>query len=114
MSNELLDSLKQQSQNLSAREKAQFAEYLLNESKSENRTNSVSENTTEDRRKRTVWLKVNREKYAGKYVALVGGELVGYGDSRPEAIRQARAAGAENPFVVFVYPKDYVGEIGVW
>ena len=52
------------------------------------------------RARRLEWLKVNREQYAGQYVALAGDELVGHGRTIREAHDQAKEKGIENPFLV--------------
>lgn len=48
------------------------------------------------------WLKKNREKYAGKYVALNGNKLVGVGKTIREAHHEAKQNGVNNPFLVRV------------
>lgn len=48
------------------------------------------------------WLKKNREKYAGQYVALDGNRLVGIGKTIREAHTQAKEKGIKNPFLIRV------------
>lgn len=48
------------------------------------------------------WLKTHREEYAGKYVALDGDRFVGCGPNIREAHEQARRAGVDHPFLVYV------------
>lgn len=67
----------------------------------------------EERQNQVDWLKQNREKYAGKYVALQGNELVGEGKTLREAREQAKAKGFQNPFATFVYSENDV-PFGGW
>lgn len=114
MSIELLNSIKTETHKLSAEEKAQLADYLLHEAKnaSSDDLGLAGENEEEMRTLRMKWLTENREKYAGQYVALVGNRIVGVGKRRLEVVRQARKADAKKAFIVYVYPSDYIGEIG--
>ena len=48
------------------------------------------------------WLRENREKYAGQYVALDGNRLVGTGKTIREAHEQAKENGIKNPFLIRV------------
>lgn len=52
------------------------------------------------------WLKQHRETYAGKYVALVDGKLVGCGGSQREAREQALQQGASTPLIMRVTSLD--------
>lgn len=60
------------------------------------------------RAKRMNWLKENREKYAGKYVALDGDNLVGRGNTIREAHEEAKKNGVKNPFLVRVTGEDEI------
>jgi hypothetical protein len=59
------------------------------------------------------WLKENREKYAGKYVALNENTLVGEGTTLREAREKAKEKGFQNPFLTFVYSENDV-PFGGW
>lgn len=54
------------------------------------------------RTERINWLKENREKYAGQYVALDGNRLVGTGKTIREANEEAKKNGIQNAFLIRV------------
>ncbi len=108
MSVELLDSIKNQARNLSPQEKAQLADYLLRETKTEKDLGLVGDNDEKTRALRMKWLKANREKYAGQYVALDGDKLVGRGKTISEAHEQAKRNDARKPFLVRVSGEDEI------
>lgn len=73
------------------------------------------ESYLEARKQRMEWLKANRKEYAGQYVALdQRGKLAGSGATFREAAEAAKKNNFDKAFVVYVYPLDYVGEIGTW
>ncbi len=104
MSVNLLDTIKQQARKLTPQEKEQLANYLLQQAETGNETDLglADEIEEETRRLRMEWLKANREKYAGQYVALDAGKLVGRGRTIQEADVQAKLSGIEKPFLVRV------------
>ncbi len=59
------------------------------------------------------WLKENREKYAGKYVALEKHKLVGIGKTLREVKEKAKENGFEKPFITLVYSENDV-PFGGW
>ncbi len=61
----------------------------------------------------TIWVKEHRAEYAGKYVALENGELVGTGKNYPEALADAKKNGAQKPFITYLFPLDEV-PFGGW
>ncbi len=82
----------------------QLEHLVAEEQKAENGKDSVSTCETEEtiRTKRMYWLKENREKYAGQYVALDGGKLVAAGKTIREADEKAKQHGINKPFLVRV------------
>lgn len=116
MSVEILENLKQQANQLTPQEKKLLAEYLYSEI--DNKDNSdlgLADTTKEEKRRlRTEWIKANREKYGGLYVALDGNKLLGTGKNYPEAAKYAKLAGVKDAFIDFLPPIDYVGEMGGW
>ena len=61
------------------------------------------------------WLRENREKYQGKYVATHGNRLIASGDGFKEVATKAREEGFSDALLRFVEPFDtppYIG--GVW
>lgn len=113
MSVETLDSLKQKTGELSAGEKVSLATYLLEQADPGRRVNPKHA-TEAERRKRQAWIRANRSRYGGLYVALDGELLLGTGKSFAEARKAAETAGSADAFVDFVPPENYVGEIGGW
>lgn len=116
MSVEILENLKEQTNQLTPQEKKLLAEYLYANIEPQNQLDLGLADTTkeEKRRLRAEWMKANREKYGGLYVALDGNKLLGTGKNYPEAAQHAKLAGVKNAFIDFVRPTDYVGEMGDW
>lgn len=110
MSVETLDRIKQQAEALSVREKSLLAEYLLEQIENEKHAKSPTDEAKRERRQ--AWIRANRQKYGGIYVALDGDHLLGTGRNYAEAVEAAKNAGITNAFVDFIAPPDYVGEIG--
>ena len=90
-----------------------MAAYLLEKATPKRRKKGTSTDEV-NRGKRQAWIKANRGKYGGQYVALDGERLRGAGRTYPEAYEAARKAGTPNAFVDFIPPADYVGEVGGW
>ena len=42
----------------------------------------------------------NQERYAGKWIAVCDGEVVGVGDTATEAAEQARQASPDKPYIL--------------
>jgi hypothetical protein len=103
MSIEIPESLKEQFSNLSPQEKFALAEFLLKEAEKETGAKGESDAM---KRRQLEWLKANREKYAGQYVALDGERLVGHGATLREASEQARLNKSENPFIFRVFSEE--------
>lgn len=110
MSVEIMDSIKKQAAVLTDQEKTALAKYLLEQSKNEN---SAKIENDETKHRQLEWLKKNREKYAGQYVALDGETLVGHGTTIREASEQAKQNGAENPFLIRVFSEESVVSAGL-
>ncbi|CAN5438268.1 hypothetical protein BH10ACI1_BH10ACI1_14230 [soil metagenome] len=112
MQTETLTQIKQQIVLLDEDAKQDLAEFLAEELRNENK--SAPENLSDNERQNQIeWLKQNREKYAGKYVALAGNQLVGEGESLREANEQAKKKGFQNSFLTFVYSENDV-PFGGW
>jgi predicted transcriptional regulator len=61
------------------------------------------------------WLRENREKYQGKYVATHGNRLIASGERLKEVAEKARQEGFPDALLKFIEPLDtspYIG--GVW
>ena len=113
MSAEILETIKRQAESLTRQEKLVLGKYLLEQAQTTD--TPLDEETAEGKRRRHAeWLKAYREHYGGQYVALDGDNLIAQGRTYREANEAARAAGFNNAFVTFVYPLDYVGEMGGW
>ncbi len=117
MSTTNLDSLKQQLATLSRPEQLELSQFLAGQVKRDTRQADRTpelEKRERDRQLRAAWLKANGAKYAGLYIALDGDRLLGTGKNYPEAFEAAKQAGVKSAYVDFVYPADYVGEMGGW
>lgn len=117
MSVDLLETIKQQAKGLSRQEKKRLAEFLLRDEEKTNDKDlglAADDDREAKRRLQDEWIKANREKYGGKYVALDGDKLLGVGKNYPEAYKAAIAAGVKDAFVDYVRPPGYVGEMGGW
>ena len=90
----------------------EVADFLAEELESEKVSPSLS-SSDEERLSQIEWLKQNRERYAGKYVALYGNKLVGEGKTLREAREQAKEKGFQNAFATFVYSENDV-PFGGW
>jgi hypothetical protein len=112
MQTETLTQIKQQIVLLDEDSKKDLADFLAEEleSKKESVSLPISDEARQDQ---IEWLKENREKYAGKYVALAGNELVGEGKTLREAHEKAKEKGFNNPFLTFVYSENDV-PFGGW
>ena len=61
--------------------------------------------------KQLEWLKANRDKYAGKYVALDGDVLVAHADSLQEIRKQTK--GENNLFITKVFAEETIVSAGL-
>jgi hypothetical protein len=111
MSTETLNSIKTRAETLSSSEKKALAAYLLETASDEQNEKPKITIDTVVRRKRQAWIRANRSRYGGLYVALDGDRLLATGHSYAEAFD---AAAKPDAFVDFVPPEDYVGETGGW
>ena len=112
MQTKTLNRIKQQIVLLDDTAKQDLADFLAAELKSANETIHL-ESSEEERNRQLDWLKENREKYAGKYVALVGDKLVGEGKTIREAHEKAKENGFQNPFLTMIYSETDV-PFGGW
>ncbi len=108
-------------------EKEEFVKIIIEKTllpKSERRKNYIPEGVTpryigkaemRDFSGDDEWLRENREKYQGQYVATHGNRLIAAGNNFKEIITKAREDGFPDALVRYVEPLDtppYVG--GVW
>ena len=102
MSSQLLETIKQQAEALTASEKSELARHLLGQVQGEEQiqTAPIEPGDEEVRLRRLDWLKAHREEFAGEYVALDGDVLVGHGATIAEAHEQAKRKGVQSPFLV--------------
>lgn len=112
MQTETLTRIKQQIVSLDIESKKDLAEFLSNELYQES-DSEIIQTSDEERQMQIEWLKENREKYAGKYVALTKDKLVGVGKTLREATEKAKENGVLNPFVTLVYSENDV-PFGGW
>lgn len=112
MQTETLIQLKQQIVSLDEESKKDLAEFISNELHQETDF-EIIQISDEDRQKQLEWLKENREKYAGKYVALDKNQIVGVGKTRREAKEKAKENRVDKPFITLVYSEKDV-PFGGW
>jgi len=114
MQTKTLTQLKRQIISLNEFEKKDLAEFLAEEiNDKEVQTPLLTSDDEETRQQQLEWLKANREKYAGKYVALVGNKLVSEGKTIREAHEKAKKNGFHNPFLTMLYSETDV-PFGGW
>ena len=75
------------------------------------RTNGKANAETDDNARQLEWLKANRDKYAGKYVALDGDNLVAHADTLPEIRQQTKDR--KNLFIVKVFAEETTVSAGL-
>lgn len=112
MQTETLTQLKQQIVSLDKESKKDLAEFLSNEIYQKTNVEAVQTSDAE-RQIQLEWLKTNREKYAGKYVALSGNKMIGIGETLREAKENAKENGFDKPFITLVYSENDV-PFGGW
>ena len=71
------------------------------------RTNGNADNND----RQLEWLKANRDKYAGKYVALDGDNLVAFAETLPEIHKQTKER--KNLFIVKVFAEETIISAGL-
>jgi hypothetical protein len=112
MQTETLTQLKQQIVSLDNESKKDLAEFISHELSEKSDSESV-QMSDEEREMQLEWLKNNREKYAGIYVALCQDKLVGSGETLRAAKEKAKENGFSNPFITLVYSENDV-PFGGW
>lgn len=105
MQTESLSQIKHRIVSLDEDSKRELAEFLASEL-SPNSESVIATITDEDRQLQLQWLMANRERYAGKYVALSGDTLVGEGKTFREASDAARTNGYSEVFVTVIYSEN--------
>jgi hypothetical protein len=100
----LLNTLIQQTEGLTAREKLELARHLLGEPHFVAPATGVTPD--EVRSQRMEWLKAHRTEYAGQYLAFAGVRLVGAGRTLRQAREEARRNEVAEPFLVRVAPEE--------
>ncbi len=120
MASQTIEQIIEEVRQLPSEERRLLREALDHEEQAESEAPSStnvalpSANTAETkRRQRVEWLKQHQAEYAGKYVALDGGHLLGVGMTYPEAAQAARSSGAERPYIDYVPVPGSVG-FGGW
>lgn len=112
MQTETLTQIKEQIVSLDEESKKDLAEFLSNELQQESAPDII-QSSDKERQMQLEWLKENREKYAGNYVALDKNKLVGIGKTFREASEKAKENGIEKPFITLVFSEKDV-PFGGW
>lgn len=110
---ENLSQIKQQIVLLDEDAKRDLANFLAEELNGKISARDDAEFSDAERRRQLEWIKANREKFAGKYIALSADKLVGEGATRREAKEKAIENGCRNPFLTFVYSENDI-PFGGW
>lgn len=110
---ENLSRIKQQIILLDDEQKKYLAEFLADELQKTQKIQHLSTLSDQERTQQLEWLKANRERFAGKYVALDGICPVGEGKTFREARENALKNGSVDPFVTFVYSEQDI-PFGGW
>ncbi len=84
---------------------------LLNDDTPINQAKPINGNPKVDDNPQLEWLKANRDKYAGKYVALDGDVLVAHAGTLQEVRRQTK--GKSNLFIVKVFAEETIVSAGL-
>ena len=98
---QILDEIAEKVPSLTSQERQELIQLLKEEEKKE-----IKNGENEGISRNTLWLKENREKYAGMYVAVEDGKLVGTGKNFPEAEKDAKQNGSRKPYITYVFPLD--------
>lgn len=117
MSTNTVQIIKQQLALLSPQERGEIEQFLARQKQQDAgavEPAAAAAAKEHQRQLRAAWLEAHRDEYGGQYVALDGDRLLGTGRTYPEAYDAAKAAGVKDVYVDFVYPVDYVGEMGGW
>lgn len=85
---------------------------LLNDEKPLRKSKRANGKAESDENARQLeWLKANRDKYAGKYVALDGDNLIACADTLPEIRKQTKKR--KNLFIVKVFAEETIVPAGL-
>jgi hypothetical protein len=84
---------------------------LLEDVKPSRKTTGKTPSDAGENARQLEWLKANRDKYAGKYVALDGDVLIAHADTLPE-IRQ-KTKKRKNLFIVKVFAEETIVSAGL-
>jgi len=107
MSNDLVNSLMEQLNALSAQEKRLIASRLLEQANDEEQPQILELSEEVRYRKREYqWMKEHKGEYAGQWVALEGDKLYGHGSTARQALDEAKKAGAKMPFIARIESPD--------
>lgn len=66
-----------------------------------------------DRSRELAWISQHRSEYAGEWVVLDGGQLIGHGDDPGLLVERARAQGVQRPLVTRI-EEEPIASTGGW
>lgn len=106
-------------------ERERFGEWFKEQEQLDTQANTTCENNADDQtnsaqtmqnesledrlalyKKTEKWLRENREKYMGQWVALEGDQLIAHGTDALKVHAEAKAAGISVPFVEHIVEED--------
>lgn len=105
MQTEVLTQIKRQIVGLDPDSKKDLAEFIAGELYEDNGLEYISSDD-EERVWQMNWLKANREKYAGRYIALADSRLVADEETLLAAHAKATELGFSNAFVTYVFSEN--------
>lgn len=113
MSTVLIDELAEKAAELTSAERRELINLLQEQERKDEQNNSLSISSVsvkfESNKKANPnieWLKANRVEYAGNYVALKEGILLGFGKTIKEADLKAKEKGVKNPLLHYIPAED--------
>lgn len=56
----------------------------------------------------TIWIKENKHRYPGKYVALKDGKLIAVGRTLKDVDIASKSKGVKKPLFHYIFPDDYI------
>jgi hypothetical protein len=115
MASELIDSLMEQLNALSAQEKRLVASRLLEQAKDEEQAQILDlPDEVRYRRREYQWIKEHGGAYAGQWIALEGDKLFAHGSTAREVLNEAKKAGAKFPFIAKMDSPEDLYFTGGW
>jgi|ERR1700752_25804 len=108
-----VDQIIKSIEQLPATEQERIRRWLEDKAASNSQGDSSEANANRSA-KSIIWLRENREKYLGQWVALDGDRMIASGPTAKEVYSKAKAEGVEIPFVELITDREPVPFTGGW